>query len=92
MKSGLINFDILHDENDIALLFHVDVQLKDASLLSFSNGLLVLLYNDGRRLPLAKCAPALWARISGLDSILCSRMSASKFVEPDSAVIPVVRS
>lgn len=90
MDGILINYDILFDDKDLALLFHVGVDLNDATLLMLAYGNLALQYPDGKRVAMAKCKPELWTRISQSNDVLCSRLSANKMIKPDNFIIPVI--
>jgi hypothetical protein len=87
----LVNYDILHDEHDIALLFNSDVDLNDASLMIKGDGYFSLIYKNRAYRDLVQCPPELWPRISKSNSIMCCIMSADKNQPPKYYEIPILR-
>ena len=91
VNAKLINYDILHDEHDIALLFNSGIDLNGATILAKGNGFFSLIYKDGKHLDLAQCLPELWTRICNSKVIVCSILSADKNTPPKYFEIPVQR-
>ena len=90
MEQKLINWDSWHNDDDLAMIFHYDVVLKDATLLVIPDGLFLLVYPDDRRLPLAKCDEEIYERIKSMETVLCQRVSANVLEESEAKCIPVL--
>jgi hypothetical protein len=90
MAQKEINYDIWHNPDDIAMIFHWDIILKDATLLATPDGDLLLVYPDDKRILLPKCNSELFERISSLDEVLCQRVSRNPWIAPEALCIPVL--
>lgn len=89
-KDDGINYDVLQDDDDLALIFHSTVKLAGSAIRVLENGRLALQYADGEKVMLAPCSKESFDRVVESESVLCASISANTSAKPDAMILPVL--